>query len=339
MQVVQIKQMPVSASVHCFDAPANINQVVNSPDVVAENFDAPTNPCNGVCYINSGGTLGAPATPTTTFPSSPAYTGTNGNGWYVTGYCLEIDVTGITQQTSPGAGHTAELDCDNGTGTAGNSAITTKVYLETGNYELRYYFAARVDYPDYDPAYICGSTAFDVSWANDTTTSGGPAAIALRNNQLEVYLDQVSGASPPMHTTEFGNQQLAGGNLVDLCVYSKGWIQRSVRVYVSNPAFYWLTFAANGANNSYGGTLDNIMMCQGTCAGTPQDNFPPTWLAANNGGVNKVLFEDTSRAPRTRTRPPISTTTRETCFTATGPAAAPRAAGRRCRRVAGRWRR
>jgi Flp pilus assembly protein TadG len=297
MQIAQIMQVPVSASVHCYDSAGSVAQVVNSPDLIVENFDQPTPPCNGVCYINSTGTLGAPATPTTSFPAAPAFTGTNGNGWYVTGYCLEIDATGSTEATTPNATHSAELDCDNGSGTAGNSAITTKVYLESGNYEMRYYYAARVDYADYNPAYICGSTAFDVSWANDTNASGGPQAVALRNNQLEVYLDQATGASPPMHTTMFSGQQLAGSNLIDVCVYGKAWIQRSVRIFVSTPAFYWLTFAADGMNNSYGGDLDDIILCPGTCAGAVADNFPSSWLAANNGGVNKVLFEDTFASP------------------------------------------
>jgi Flp pilus assembly protein TadG len=307
MQVVQITQMPVSASVHCFDSASNINQVVSSQLVVQEGFEkAPPGTCRysgTVCYINQSGAIGPPATPSSTFPSSPSYTGTYGAAWYVTGYCLEIDHAGSTIATAAQGSHSAELNCDNGgvygSTDQGNSAITTKAYLAAGNYELRYNYAARVDYPDYDPAYICGSTASDVSWANDTNSPGGPISAALRNNQIEVYLDEVSGASPPMHTTIDGTQQLAGANLIDVCVYATAgnWIERSVRIYVSTPAFYWLTFSADGQNDSYGGQIDNIRLCQGTCAGAPADNFPSTWLAANNGGSNVVLFEDTFESP------------------------------------------
>jgi Flp pilus assembly protein TadG len=304
MQIAQITQVPISASVHCFDAPSAIPQVVNSPYLVQETFTNPPSGCaygNAVCWINAGGTVGPPSTPSSTFPSSPSFTGATGIGWYVTGYCLEIDsLKADNNTTDPGATHSAELDCDDGKSgpsDEGNSAITTKLYLETGNYELRYFYRARVDYPDYDPAYICGSTFGDVSWANDTNSSGGPVSGALRNNQLEVYLDQVVGSSPPLHTTIDGTQQLAGSNLIDVCVYGYSWIERSVRVFVSTPAYYWLTFAADGQNDSFGGQIDNIRFCQGTCPGTPQDNFPSPWLAANTGGANKLLFDDTFDTP------------------------------------------
>jgi hypothetical protein len=46
------------------------------------------------------------------------------------------------------------------------------------------------------------------------------------------------------------------------------------------------------------------MLCVGSCAGSLQDNFPSSWLAANNNGTNKVLFEDTFESP---TRSPAYT--------------------------------
>jgi Flp pilus assembly protein TadG len=304
MQVAQIMQVPISASIHCYDSPSNLTQIVNTPFIVQETFaNQAANCANGpgsVCYINQSGAIGAPATPSATFPGSPSYIGATGIAWYVTGYCLEIDASGVISASDPGASHSAELNCDDGTGGSadhGNSALTTKVYLEAGDYELRYFYRSRVDYPDYDPAYICGSTASDVSFANDTNSSGAPVANALRNNQLEAYLDEVTGSSPPLHTTTDGTQHLAGSNLIDICVYGYSWLERSVRVVVSTPAYYWLTFAADGQNDSFGGQLDNIRFCQGTCSGTVQDNFPTNWLAANNSWVNKVLFEDTFESP------------------------------------------
>ena len=279
MQVAQIMQVPISASIHCYDSPSGLTQIVNTPFIVQETFANQASTCaNGagsVCYVNRAGGIGAPATPSATFPGSPSYIGATGIAWYVTGYCLEIDASGIISASDPGATHSAELNCDDGTGGSadhGNSAVTTKVYLEAGNYELRYFYRSRVDYPDYDPAYICGSTAADVSWANDTNSSGAPVANALRNNQLEAYLDEVTGSSPPMHTTTDGTQQLAGSNLIDVCVYGYSWLERSVRVVVGTPAFYWLTFAADGQNDSFGGQLDNIRFCQGTCAGGCSDS-------------------------------------------------------------------
>ena len=298
MQVAQINQMAVAASVHCYDTPAQINPVVNSPYLVFESFEnPPASGCSSACYIQSNGTLGTPATASSTFPSSPGFTGLSGAAWYIMGYCLEIDMAGKTKTTVPDGSHSAELDCENGSHSGGNSSISTKAYLESGSYELRYFYGSRVPYPDYDPAYICGSAMSDVAWASDTNSQGGYPSGALKTNEINVYLDQVSGASPPTHTTLDGTQQLAGSNLIDVCVYDYAWTERSVRITVTTPAWYWLSFAADGANDSYGGEIDDIRLCQGTCAGTPQDNFPSTWLAANNGGVNKVLFEDNFESP------------------------------------------
>jgi hypothetical protein len=135
----------------------------------------------------------------------------------------------------------------------GNSSISTLVYLPAGSYELRYAYASRIPYPDYDPTYICGSAASDLSWANDTNSggnvhAGGVAVNALRTNQINVYLDLNTGSNaPPLHTTLDGTQQLAGSNLIDMCVYGMTWIQRSISISVATPGYYWLSFAADGA--------------------------------------------------------------------------------------------
>jgi hypothetical protein len=185
----------------------------------------------------------------------------------------------------------AELDCDNGHATAGNSSITANVYLPAGSYELRYNYSGRVDYPNYDPAYLCGSTAGDLGWANDRKSASWGVTNALRTNQINVYLDANTNGTIPTHATIDGTEQLGGSNLIDMCVYSQSWIERSVRINVSTAGYYWLSFAADGQNDSYGGQLDNIRLCNGTCAGSVQDNFPAAWTGT-------VLFEDTFESPQ-----------------------------------------
>lgn len=292
MNVVHVTQIPVHAKVNCLTAP-NTPATVNATQyLVYEGFE---NPCNGYCDTQPNGQTGSLSTPTTSMPANPSYTGTNGTKWYITGYCLEEDQTGVINATSPEGSHTAELDCDNGQGTAGNSSISTKAYMANGTYELRYFYNSRVDYPTYDPTYICGSTANDVSWANDTIIGPSTQQPVARTNQLNVYLDMASGTAPT-HQTLTG-QTLSGTNLIDVCVYSQGWIERSVKITVTTPAYYYLTFAGDGANDSYGGQLDSIRLCPSVCPGTLQENFPSIWRSANNGGVNKVLFEDLFTTP------------------------------------------
>jgi hypothetical protein len=214
------------------------------------------------------------------------------------GYCLEVDNTGETTNSPPEGKRSAELDCDNGQDTAGNSSISTKVYLVAGTFELRYYFGQRVYDTYYGTSYICGTTASDVSWANDTSYTNGTNSFGSRTNQVNVYLDQNTTTDlPPTHTTIDGIQQLAGTNLIDVCVYSYGWVQRSVMINVSTAGYYWLSLAADGANDSFGGDIDYIQLCKTACSGTAGDDFPPSWLPASNGGNNAVLFEDTFASP------------------------------------------
>ncbi len=305
MKLINISQMHVGASSHCYDNINTLPQRVasnSSPNILTEGFE--NMPCGStnVCWSKPDGTSMTYTTTGSipvhnTFTSTIAYTGTTGTQWYVMGYCLEVDTVGQILTTVPEGSHEAELDCDNGQGKAGNSSISTKAYLAVGNYELRYNYASRVDYPNYDPVYICGSAASDVSWANDTNSSGWNVSNASRTNQINVYLDLNYNGIPPTHATIDGSQTLAGSNLIDMCVHSNSWIERSVRIKVTTAGYYWLSFAADGKSDSYGGQIDNIRLCIETCTTSLQDNFPSTWLAANNGGVNKVLFEDTFESP------------------------------------------
>jgi hypothetical protein len=307
LQIAGIANVSVSAAAHCFDSPASIPQSPTTGTyVVQEGFESA--PCgNTVCYNAPTGTANlippTVTTPTSTFTSTASYIGSHGAKWYVLGYCLETDQIGAINTTVPEGTQAAELDCDNGSGNAGNSSISTSATLSAGNYELRWFYRSRVDYPNYDPAYICGSSVSDTSWANDQTTGTGWAftsvgAAATRTNQINVYLDQpTAGGVPPLHTTLDGTQKLAGSNMIDTCVYSPSWVERSVRIKITTAGTYWLSLAADGKNDSFGGQVDNIRLCPDTCPGTPQDNFPSAWLAANNFGVDKVLFEDTFDSP------------------------------------------
>ncbi|KQP51413.1 hypothetical protein ASF39_10310 [Methylobacterium sp. Leaf108] len=291
-RIIGITQLPVTAAAHCYDGP-------NAPDpsgfVVKEGFEA-TGGANAVqkggwaYYTIDGRSI---ARPSANPGSTPVYTGTGSAVWYGTGYCLETDEVGTISSTVPEGRQSAELDCENGSGRAGNSAISTKVDLRAGNQELRYFYRSRVTYRNYDPAYLCGSTAGDLSWANDTASSGGPVPNVSRTNQINVYLDAATaGANAPLHRTLDGRQELAGANLIDSCVYAPAWIERSVRIFVSTPGSYWLTFAADGQDDSYGGQIDSIRLCNGTCPDALQDNFPAAWA-----GGGKVLFADSFESP------------------------------------------
>jgi Flp pilus assembly protein TadG len=316
MQVVGFTTVPIAAKQNC--APSQIlpDSSASAPPsantILSESFER--NPCgSNVCYtqaLHTSSNSKYAITASQTFPADYAYVGDSQQRWKIVGYCLETDQVGVINAKIPNGEYAAELDCDNGTGTAGNSSISTSIYLPLGNYELRYYYRSRIDYPNYDPTYICGSSANDTSWANDSKTLG--FAQVTRTNQINVYLDvPLADGSAPLHTTLDGTEQLAGQNLIDECVYSANWVQRSVRIVVTTASYYWLTFAADGANDSFGGQIDDIQLCSGTCSGAVQDNFPsasvnpqypggtlnPTAQASFPNWANDTLFEDTFESP------------------------------------------
>jgi Flp pilus assembly protein TadG len=307
-KILNLSQIPVGATSYCFDSIATINGPVSpAPVTVTEAFTVTGCTGTGTCgwfYSAPGSNVSTSwgttrSTATTTSSSTIGYTGGTGLKWVVLGYCLEVDTALFTDPIPAGSNlHSAELDCDNGSNGVGNSSISTKQTLSIGNYELRYYYNSRVNYPNYNPTYICGSSANDVSWASDTNSgaaspSGNMLSNKLKTNQINVYLDKDATGTPPLHQTLDGTQNLGGSNLIDVCVYAGqyNWIERSVRIYVATAGDYWLSFAADGASDTFGGAIADIRLCQGTCSGSVQDNFPSPWQTSTN------LFEDTFESP------------------------------------------
>ena len=297
MNIIGVRSLPVGANITCFTTPPGSLEA--TPDATAsvimtEGFENSARSGSNVVYYNSNGTPGfGIAQPAAAVANQIGYIGTTGTEWLTTGYCLEVDAVGKTQTTVPEGTHSGELDCENGSDSKGNSSISTKVYLQAQTYELRWSYAGRITNNDYDPAYICGSAASDISWAGSTNfqPSNNQASFGAKTNQINVYLDASTSSLPPTHTTLDGTQSLAGANLIDACVYSGNWIQRSVIITVTTPGYYWLSFAADGTSDSFGGDLDQIQFCVSACAGKVADNFPAAWLN------NPVLFEDTFESP------------------------------------------
>ena len=280
MTMFGINTMPVSVATHCFDSPANVQQVVangNSAIVGQEGFE--NTYCSGKCgaqWLVDGSQWNWTSTVPVhnTFTSTVGYTGISGSSplkWYIMGYCLEIDTVGIAASTTPEGSHGAELDCDNGSASAGNSSMSTLVYFAAGTYQIVYYYVARVPYPNYDTSTRCGSTAASVSSYNDTNANpyaanSVPSLVGhSRSNQVNVYLDLNSSGSPPTHKTIDNTQTLAGSNLIDVCVYSTSWTKRTITKSITTPGYYWLTFAADGAGDSFGGQIDAIQVCTVSC--------------------------------------------------------------------------
>jgi len=193
----------------------------------------------------------------------------NYNNWITTGAGVEIGKYQNYGAAPPsGSLYVAELDGK------GNTAISKKVYMPTGNYELRYWIKDRLAYTQYDPAWVCGSRTEDVDWAGESTESWG-----YQSNRVGVYFDIALGDTPPATYSPSTN------NLIDVCVNTgQRWVERSVKITMNQPSFYWLTFNSEGTSDGGGGVITDIRLCKNTCSGAPSSNFP--WA---NGAL---LFND-----------------------------------------------
>lgn len=172
-----------------------------------------------------------------------------------------------------GMQYVAELDSRE------NNSISKKIYLIPGQYELRYLYRDRISFPTYNPAWLCGSQSQDVDWANDPSGQFG-----YQTNRIGVYLQIAPTDVPP----KLYDPKLH--NLLDVCVSSGAkWLQRSIKIDIKAPGFFWLAFQAEGVSDGYGGLLTDIHLCKGTCAEPILDDFP--WEA------NTVLFSDSFETP------------------------------------------
>jgi Flp pilus assembly protein TadG len=190
MQIAGFTTIPLQVQVHCYDTPSSVVQRVpdsNSDVLIKESFENAPNPMpyGWTTYLPNGSS-GTQSNPTG-YNNAIGYAGAGGTQWHVEGYCLEQDHAGVVKSTVYDGNYAVELDCDNGNGSndKGNSSISTLVYAPAGTYELRYAYTSRVDYPSYDPTYLCSSSASDLDWANSSTTSwSGSLANAYRTNQI-----------------------------------------------------------------------------------------------------------------------------------------------------------
>jgi hypothetical protein len=321
MNLVGVRSIPVSVTKPCFDQIASTPPPASNGSVIREGFDNNAQPGHYNWYLPNGSITtpdsGVDIVESNSFPSTVGYIGATGVQWYIMGYCLEVDSINNTSPVIPQGSYSAELDCDNSQDNAGNSSISTQAYLGAGSYELRYFYKARIRDKYYTPGYICGSSASDVSWATDGNYDGLQGHTAT--DQINVYLDPAGAdGNPPTHSTQSYSgsppQTLAGADLIDTCVYAADWVERSVPITVTTAGYYWLSFAADGFSDSYGGLIDDIRLCTGTCTDTTEDyntdnfanNFPWTdpnlasatsnWTqSCMSGSANTsvLLFEDT----------------------------------------------
>ncbi|MCJ2044488.1 pilus assembly protein [Methylobacterium sp. J-078] len=195
----------------------------------------------------------------------------NWNGWTTTNAGVEINgQRALAGNTMKNGDFFAELDSDCGTwvnsgvrNCQSNSAMTRTVDLNAGVNEIRYWYVARQGYINvqgYGTQPICsdltkakGSARDDFA---DRATRESTVRQAVADGQtfrIEVYVD---GASDTLFTSS---------NLVDACIWANPWIERKISFTVLRKGSYRISWRAGGRQDTYGGLIDYLRICEGTC--------------------------------------------------------------------------
>ncbi len=182
----------------------------------------------------------------------------NYNGWTTSGEGVELSAG--YKQGAPEGRNVGELVAER------SIAMTRKVRLRAGTYELRYWYAGapylrtQAYHTEYDPAPICANNAVDVAWATADPT---------QPSRMAVYL---SADSPGWSMNWMGlyptDPSWRPSDLLETCIYAASWVERSITINIQSTGDYWLTFAGQSRNGApEGAQIDDIRLCPNRCEG------------------------------------------------------------------------
>lgn len=164
----------------------------------------------------------------------------NWRGWDTLGRGIEINgQPSLSAGTIRFGNFFAELDSYD------NSTMSRTLQLQKGDYEIRYWYISRVRNPD--PA-----------WAGVVACGAGAVLEPYRawkeeTNRIDVYVEKS------------GNYTFAARDIVDSCVYTDQWVERVVKFTVTDPSEYRISWRASGKQDTVGGLIDYIRVCNRTC--------------------------------------------------------------------------
>lgn len=185
----------------------------------------------------------------------------NWNGWTTQSSQGGIEINGIPElaaNTIRFGNFFAELDSHCYTsGCRTNSSMWREFpNLAVGNYELSYWYISRERNPAYAGQTLCAlSTDAKAKWD----------AIKLdrwreQTNRIEVFFQKKgSSYSTPAKDVDKATDQ------VDVCVHADKWTERKIPLKVTTKGTYRIFFQAAGREDTYGGLIDYIRFCSGTC--------------------------------------------------------------------------
>lgn len=216
-----------------------------------------------------------------------------GKSWSTTNAGVEVDqLSAVTTGDGVQFGQAfAELDsdCSNRVGVnninqitaclnAGqttNSSINMPLTLDVGTYEIQYVYTARKNVGAYqypNDAVICSNPADTDGLTRDgdvAKDAAGDSTVALdgQTRRIELWVEpQFSGyLSDNQSLTAATNPNYVKNYMVDVCVWSKPWVQRSYKFTVKQKQEYRVSWRAAGLDDSVGGLIDNLLVCENRC--------------------------------------------------------------------------
>ncbi len=184
----------------------------------------------------------------------------NWNGWTTQSGKGGIEINGIPElaaNTIRFGNFFAELDSHCYTsGCKTNSNMWREFTLEVGDYELSYWYISRVRNAAYAGQTLCAySTDAKAVW--DKLKA---ATWESQTNRIEAFFQKKSGSySTPSKDVDKATDQ------VDVCVHTDKWTERKIPLKVTTKGTYRIFFQAAGREDTYGGLIDYIRFCSGSC--------------------------------------------------------------------------
>lgn len=185
----------------------------------------------------------------------------NWNGWTTQSGKGGIEINGIPElaaNTIRFGNFFAELDshCYVSNCKTNSNMWREFTNLEVGDYELSYWYISRVRNAAYANQTLCAySTDAKAVW--DKVKA---ATWESQTNRIEVFFQKKSSSyATPSKDVDKATDQ------VDVCVHTDKWTERKIPLKITTKGTYRIFFQAAGREDTYGGLIDYIRFCSGSC--------------------------------------------------------------------------
>lgn len=174
-----------------------------------------------------------------------------------------------------GGTSSAQTDACRQSGQTTNSSINMTMSLTRGTYEVRYVYNARKNVGNYqypNDNIICSDVDDLDGLARDTDVAKDSAGVSTlsrdgQTRRIELWVEPRSSNYRRDDQTLIASQKqdYMKNYMADVCVWSKLWTERSYKFTVTTAQDYRISWRAAGLDDSFGGLIDYLRICQNSC--------------------------------------------------------------------------